>query len=156
MLFRLKIASKSGETRNEPRKQCLRQVTLSFEGYGTAPAGNGVTLQVWDNSSGAWSNPQSGTAAADETLTITLTANLPNYVNDDGFCTFWQKQPTHPMGLLLPFLAAILCRQPLTCRGITFCDIHSYRDVDVVDVKPFLYKEEIQLVAWLFESVAIS
>jgi hypothetical protein len=41
-------------------------------------------------------------------------------------------------------------------RGITFCDVHSYRDVDVVDVKPFLYTEEIVIVAWLFESVAIS
>jgi hypothetical protein len=41
-------------------------------------------------------------------------------------------------------------------RGVTFCDVHSYRDVDVVDVKPFLYKEEIILVAWLFESIAIS
>ena len=39
MLFRFKIASKPGETRNEPRKQCLKQVVLSFEGYGTAPVG---------------------------------------------------------------------------------------------------------------------
>ena len=91
MLFRFKIASKPGETRNEPRKQCLKQVVLSFEGYGTAPFGNGVTLQVWDNVAGSWSNPQTGTGATDETLTITLTSNLANYVNDDGYLYLMAK-----------------------------------------------------------------
>jgi hypothetical protein len=41
-------------------------------------------------------------------------------------------------------------------RGITFCDVHSYRDVDVTEVKPFLYTEEIVIMAWLFESIATS
>ncbi len=156
MLFRLKIASKPGETRNEPRKQCLKQVALSFEGYGTAPAANGVTLQVWDNSLGAWSNPQSGIAATDETITINITTNLPNCVNDDGFL-YLMARTTNPSDGVSP--AVLYCdyvQASVDVRGITFCDVHSWRDVDVVDVKPFLYKEEIQLVAWLFESVAVS
>ncbi len=156
MLFRLKIASKSGETRNEPRKQCLKQVTLSFEGYGTAPSGNGVTLQVWDNSLGAWSNPQNGTAAADETLTLSLSANLPNYVNDDGLLYLLAKTTNPSDGAFPAVLSCDFVQATVDVQGITFCDIHSYRDVDVVDVKPFLYKEEIQLVAWLFESLATS
>ena len=156
MLFRLKIASKHGETRNEPRKQCLKQVTLSFEGYGTAPVGNGVTLKVWDNSAGSWSNPQVGTAEIDENLTITLTSNLPSYVNDEGFIYLMAKT-TNPSEELSP--AVLYCdfvQATIDVWGVSFCDVHSHRDVDVVDVKPFLYKEEIQLLAWLFESIAAS
>ena len=156
MLFRFKIASKPGETRNEPRKQCLKQVVLSFEGHGTAPTGNGVTLQVWDNTAGSWSNPQTDLGATDETLTLNLTSNLANYVNQDGFL-YLMAMTTNPSdGLSSAILFCDFIQVTVDVSGITFCDIHSYRDVDIVDVKPFLYKEEIQLVAWLFESVAIS
>jgi len=63
----------------------VKKIVLSFEGYGTAPAGNGVTIKVWDHVAAAWSNPASGTAGADETLTITLTADLGNYIDDSGY-----------------------------------------------------------------------
>ena len=106
--------------------------------------------------SGAWSNPQSGIAAADETLTITLAANLPNYVNDDGFLYLLAKTTNPSDGASPAVLYCDFVQATVDVRGITFCDIHSYRDVDVVDVKPFLYKEEIQIVAWLFESIASS
>lgn len=156
MLFRFKIASKQGETRNEPRKQCLKQVVLSFEGYGAAPTGNGVTLQVWDNASEGWSNPQAGTSTVDETLTITLTSNLPNYVNDEGFLYLMARTTNPSDGVSSAVLYCDFVQATIDVRGITFCDVHSWRDVDVVDVKPFLYKEEIVIVAWLFESIAIS
>ena len=60
MLFRSKIGVKAGESRNEARKQCLKRVVLVFEGFGLSPTGNGVTLKVWDNLAGTWSNPQTG------------------------------------------------------------------------------------------------
>ncbi len=94
--------------------------------------------------------------AADETLTITLATNLPNYVNDDGFLYLMAKTTSPSDGDSPAVLYCDFVQATVDVRGITFCDIHSYRDVDVVDVKPFLYKEEIQIVAWLFESVAIS
>jgi hypothetical protein len=156
MLFRFKIGVKAGESRNEPRKQCLKRVILAFEGFGLAPVGNGVTLKVWDNIAGTWSNAQSGVLGTDETLTTTLTSNLTNYVNDDGFL-YLMAQTTNPSDGVSP--AVLYCdflQATVDVRGIAFCDVHSYRDVDVVDVKPFLYKEEIVIVAWLFESVAIS
>ena len=156
MLFRLKIASKTPETRNEPRKQSIKKVLLSFEGYGIAPSGNGVTLQVWDNASDAWSNPQTSTAVTDETLTITLTSNLTNYVNNDGYLYLIAKT-TNPSDTILPAILYCDFVQALVdVRGITFCDIHNHKDIDIIDVKPFLFKEEIQIVAWLFESVATS
>ncbi len=156
MLFRFKIASKTGARRNEPRKQCLKHVVLSFEGFGLSPSGNGVTLKVWDNLAGAWSNPQTGVSETDETLTITLTSNLTNYVNDDGFLYLMARTTNPSNGVSPAVLYSDFVQATVDVRSITFCDAHSYRDVDVTDVKPFLYKEEIVIVAWLFESVAVS
>jgi hypothetical protein len=156
MLFRFKLGVKAGESRNEARRQCLKRVVLAFEGFGLAPVGNGVTLKVWDNLAGAWSQSQTGVSGTDETLAITLTPNLTNYVNDDGFL-YLMARTTNPSNGVSP--ATLYCdfvQATIDVRGITFCDVHSYRDVDVTEVKPFLYTEEIVIVAWLFESVAIS
>jgi len=156
MLFRFKIGAKTGEARNEPRKQCLKRVVLSFEGFGLSPLGNGVTLKVWDDAAGVWSNAQSGVSDTDETLTVTLTSNLTNYVNDDGFLYLLARTTNPSDGVSPAVLSCDFVQATVDVHGITFCDVHSYRDVDVVDVKPFLYKEEITIVAWLFESIATS
>ncbi|MCW4000597.1 MAG: hypothetical protein NWE93_10190 [Candidatus Bathyarchaeota archaeon] len=156
MLFRFKIGVKAGESRNEARQQCLKRVVLAFEGFGLAPVGNGVTLKVWDNLAGAWSQSQTGVSGTDETLAITLTPNLTSYVNDDGFL-YLMARTTNPSNGVSP--ATLYCdfvQVTVDVRGVTFCDVHSYRDVDVTEVKPFLYTEEIVIVAWLFELVAIS
>ena len=76
MLFRYKCAFAESE---------VKKIVVKFEGYGTAPAGNGVTMKIWDHVSSAWSNEVSGTAETDETLMITLTTDLGNYVDDDGY-----------------------------------------------------------------------
>ena len=156
MLFRFKIGSKAGETRNEPRKQCLKRVLLAFKGFGAAPQGNGVTLKVWDNVAGAWSNAQVGISGTDETVNITLTSNLTNYVDANGFLYLMARTTNPSDGVSPATLHCDFVQVTVDVRGVTFCDVHSYRDVDVVDVKPFLYKEEIVIVAWLFESIAIS
>ncbi|MGD6807598.1 MAG: hypothetical protein ACQCN4_11640 [Candidatus Bathyarchaeia archaeon] len=156
MLFRFKIGVKTGESHNEPRKQCIKRVLLAFEGFGLAPSGNGVTIKVWDNTSGAWGNSQSGSSATDETLSINLTENLTNYVDADGYLCLMAKTTNPSDGVSPAVLYCDFVQATVDVRGITFCDIQSYRDVDVVDVKPFLYKEEIVIVAWLFESIAIS
>jgi hypothetical protein len=156
MLFRFKMGSKAGESRNEARKQCLKRVVLAFEGFGLSPTGNGITLKVWDNVSGVWGNAQTGVLGTDETLTVSLTSNLTNYVNDDGFLYLLARTTNPSNGISPAVLYCDFVQATVDVRGITFCDAHSWRDVDVTDVKPFLYTEEIQIVAWLFESVAIS
>ncbi|MGD6807936.1 MAG: hypothetical protein ACQCN4_13380 [Candidatus Bathyarchaeia archaeon] len=156
MLFRFKIGAKTGESRNEPRKQCLKRVVLAFEGFGLSPSGNGVTLKVWDNLAGAWNNTQTSVLGTDEKMTIDLTANLANYVNDDGFLYLMARTTNPSNGVSPAVLNCDFIQATVDVHGITFCDVHSYRDVDVVDVKPFLYTEEIVIVAWLFESVATS
>lgn len=125
MLFRFKIGIKTGESRNEPRKQCLKRVVLAFEGFGLSPSGNEVTLKVWDNLASAWSNPQTSVLGTDETLTITLTSNLPNYVNDGGFL-YLMARTTNPSNGISP--AVLYCdfvQATVDVRGITFCDVHS-------------------------------
>jgi hypothetical protein len=156
MLFRFKIGTKTGESRKEARKQCLKRVILAFEGFGLSPSGNGVTLKVWDNLASAWSNTQTGVLGTDETLTITLTSNLTNYVNDDGFLYLMARTTNPSDGVSPATLNCDFVQATVDVRGVTFCDVHSYRDFDAVDVKPFLYNEEIVIVAWLFESVATS
>jgi hypothetical protein len=156
MLFRFKIGAKAGECRNEPRKQCLKRLVLSFEGFGASPAGYGVTLKVWNHAAGSWGDAQVGTAGTDQTLTITLTSNLMNYVNDDGFLYLLARTTNPSDGVSPVVLHCDFVQATVDVRGVAFCDVHSYRDVDVTDVKPFLYREEIQIVAWLFESIAIS
>jgi hypothetical protein len=155
-LFRFKIGIKAGEARNEPRKQCLTRLVLSFEGFASSPSGNGVTLKVWNNLLRTWSNPQTGTAGTDETLTITLNSNLANYVNDDGFLYLLARTTNPSDGNSPATLHCDFVQATIDVHGITFCDIRSYRDADIVEVKPFLYREEVAIVAWLFESVAIS
>jgi hypothetical protein len=156
MLFAFKIGVKAGEQRNEPRKQCLSRVMLAFEGYGIAPTGNGVTLKVWDNSAKAWSNPQTGLAATDENIAFTLTQNLTDYVDSNGYLYLLARTTNPSNGVSPAVLNCDFAQATVTVKGVTFCDIRSHQDIDAVDVKPFLFKEEIIIVAWLFESIAFS
>ena len=41
----------------------------------------------------------------------------------------------------------------VTVNGITYCDIVSFRDNDLVDVKPFIFRTEFVLTSWVFENV---
>jgi hypothetical protein len=156
MLFAFKVGVKAGEQRNEPRKQCLSRLVLAFEGYGTAPSGNGVTVKVWDNSAHAWSSTQTGSASTDETLTLTLTQNLTNYVDANGYLYLLARTTNPSNGVSPAVLNCDFVQATVTVKGVMFCDIRSHQDIDIADVKPFLFKEEIIIVAWLFESIAFS
>jgi hypothetical protein len=145
MLFRFKIGS---------RKQCVKRLALSFEGYGTSPVGNGLTVKIWNSGTGAWQNTQIGTQSQDETLTITLTANLPDFIDDNGYVwllarTTNPSDGTTPASLYCNFVQLIVW-----VYGITYCDILSYRVVDVVDVKPFIFKTEFVLKGYAFETIS--
>jgi hypothetical protein len=39
-------------------------------------------------------------------------------------------------------------------RGLTFCDVVGYKPMDIVDVKPFLFKTEFVLKGWAFEDIS--
>jgi hypothetical protein len=144
MLFRFKIDS---------REKTVKKIILAFEGYGTAPAGNGVTIKVWNHVAQAWQNAQQGTGGADETISIMLTSGLTDYIDDSGY--FWLlARTTNPSDGSTP--AVLYCDYvccTVTVNGITYLDVVSYRDADRVDVKPFIFRTEFTLKSWSFEDI---
>ncbi len=76
MLFRYKCGFAEAD---------LKKLVASFEGYGTAPGGNGLTVKIWDHSTLSWDHAVTGTAGSDETLEVSLTSGLANHVDDNGY-----------------------------------------------------------------------
>jgi hypothetical protein len=147
LLFRFKIAAKP---------DVLTKLELMFEGYGTAPSGNGATIKVWNFTSEAWENAESGTEGTDETLTISLTSDFADFVDADGYVYLIVKT-TNPSDGSTP--AVIYCDYvecSITVQGITYVDVVSHRDVDQVDVKPIIWRTEFLLKTWLFETVPVT
>lgn len=144
LLFRFKI---------ESREQTIKKMVLAFEGYGTAPAGSGVTIKVWNHVAQAWQQAQSGTGETDETLAITLTMPVNDYVDDDGH-VWLLARTTNPSEGATP--ATLYCDYAfctVTVKGITYLDVVSFRDSDLVDVKPFLFHTDFILKSWSFEDI---
>ena len=76
MLFRFKSAIAEADA---------KKIKFKFEGYGTAPAGNGVTMKLWNHTTSAWEQVQTGSGGADEEITISVTASLTDYIDADGY-----------------------------------------------------------------------
>ncbi len=146
MLFRFKVG---------PREQCVKSLVLSFEGYGTAPGGNGVTVKVWNHVAGAWQYAQYGTAGTDETLTITISANLTDYVDSDGYVWMFARTTNPSNGVTSAVVYCDYLQLTVQVLGITNCDVVSYKPSDIVEVKPFLFKTELTLKGWAFEEITL-
>ena len=144
MLLRFKVDS---------REKTVKKIVLAFEGYGTAPAGNGVTIKVWNHVTQAWQNAQNGTGGADETITITLTSLLTEYIDDSGYVWLLARTTNPSNGTTPVILYCDYACCTVTVNGITYLDIVSYRDADRVDVKPFIFRTEFTLKSWSFEDV---
>jgi hypothetical protein len=145
LLFCFKIESREG---------AVKQAVLGFEGYGSAPGGNGVVVKVWNHNQGSWQGTQtSQTGNGDEVLTLTLRANLPDYIDEGGY--LWLLARTN--GASNEAMPATLNCNYVSCtttvNGITYCDVTSYRNLDRVDVKPFIYRTELVLKSWFIENI---
>jgi len=146
VLFRFKIDS---------REEVVKQIVLVFEGYGTAPAGNGVTVKVWNHVAQAWQRAQTGVGGADETITVAITSNLTDYVDDDGYIWLLARTTNPSDGLDPAILHCNYVNCAVTVNGITYLDIVSFQDADLVDVKPFIFRTEFNLKSWSFEDVGV-
>lgn len=144
MLFRFKIGI---------RERAVKRIILAFEGYGTAPAGNGVVIKVWNHVASAWQNVQIGTGGADETIILDVGSNLTNYVDDEGYVWLLARTANPSDGDVSAVLYCNYVSCAITVNGIAYLDIVSFRDADVVDVKPFIYRTEFALKSWFFENV---
>lgn len=145
MLFRFKV---------ESREKTVKKIVLSFEGYGTTYYGNGIILRgAWNHTTSSWDQSASGTAGEDEIITITLTSNLTNYIDENGY-VWLLAETTYDVGGGVP--AVIYCDYvscTVTVNGITYLDVVSFRDNDRIDVKPFIFRTEFQLKSWMFEDI---
>jgi len=144
MLFRFKV---------ESQEKTVKKIVLAFEGYGTAPGGNGVTIKVWNHVSEAWEHAQSGTGGADETITITLTSSITDYIDGDGYVWLLARTTNSSNGVTPAVLYCDHVSCTITVNGITYCDIVTFRDVDNVDVKPFIFRTEFVLKSSSFEDI---
>jgi len=152
-LFKIKLET----SKYDPHENNVNKIVLSFEGYGTAPAGNGITIKVWNHVTSAWENAQTGTGGADETITITLMSNITNYIEMDssgvGYI-YLLARTTNPSDGVTP--AVLYCdyvRCTLTVEGLTHVKFGTFNDADDVSVKPFLLHTEFLVIGWMFENV---
>jgi hypothetical protein len=145
MLFRFKLGA---------REQCVNKLMLSFEGYGSAPSGNGVIIKVWNHVSSAWQEARSGIGSEDETLIITISSSWTDFIDSDGYVWLLAKTANPSSGETPAVLYCDFVQCTMQVYGITYCDVVSYRNIDVVEVKPFLFRSEFLLKGWLFESIS--
>lgn len=145
MLFKFKLG---------PREQCVKKIVLSFEGYGTAPGGNGVTSKVWNHVAAAWQQPQSGTGAGDETLTITISSTWTDFIDSSGYVYLLAKTTNPSDGATPAILYCDFVQCTVQVAGITHCDIKTFRNVLVTDLKPYLHSTEFGLRTWFIVTVS--
>lgn len=145
MLFRFKLG---------PRETCVKKIVLSFEGYGTAPGGNGVTIKIWNHVVSAWQQAQTGSGSEDETITITISANWPDFIDPSGYVWLLARTTNPSNGSTPAVLYCDFVQCTIQVCGITFCDVINYRNIDVTDFKPILFRAEFLLKGWLFESIS--
>jgi len=144
MLFRFKIDS---------REKTVKKIVLAFEGYGTAPAGNGITIKVWNHVASAWQTAQSGTGGADETISITLTSDITNFIDDNGYVWLLARTTNTSNGITAAVIYCDYVSCTVTVNGITYLDVVGFRDADRVDTKPVIFRTEFTLKSWMFEDV---
>jgi len=153
MLFKIKLET----AKYDPHENNVNKIVLSFEGYGTSPTGNGVTIKVWNHVASAWEHVQTGSGSSDETVTITLTTDLADFIEMDssgvGYI-YLLVLTTNPSDGVTP--AVLYCdyvKCSLTVLSLTHIKVGSFHDADDVSVKPFLLHTEFLVIGWMFENV---
>ncbi len=137
----------------ESSEKTVKKIVLKFEGYGTAPAGNGVTVKVWNSEVSAWQNTQSGSGGGDEEITVTLESSLMDFIDSDGYLYLLARTTNASDGVSPAVIHCDYSECVVAVEGITYVDMVSYRDEDEVRVKPFIWRTEFTVKTWLFENV---
>ncbi|MCW4005364.1 MAG: hypothetical protein NWF04_02005 [Candidatus Bathyarchaeota archaeon] len=147
LLFRLKV---------ESNKKTVKKISLKFEGYATAPGGNGVTVKVWNSQTSEWQNTQTGTGAGDEELTIVVESSVSDFVDSDGYVFLLAKSlyPSNGASAAVVFCDFVDCL--VAVEGICYVDVVSYRDVDELRVKPVVWCTLFVVKTWLFENITVT
>jgi hypothetical protein len=152
ILFQFKLET----SKYDPHERNVKQIDLSFEGTGIAPAGSGVIIYVWNHKTLAWEYPVIG-YGPDEIVTITLTSNIENYIDMGsdgvGYIYLLAKTLNPSDGVISAEIYCDYVKCVLTVEGITHVKFGTYRDVDETSVKPFLWHSEFMVTGWMFEDI---
>jgi len=153
ILFKLKLES----SKYDPHENNVKRIVLSFEGYGSSPYGSGCRIWVWNHIASAWQNTQFGLGSGDETIIITLTSSLTNYIEMDssgvGYVYLLAETYYASDGVSAAEIYCDYAKCVLTVEGLTHVKFGSYNDADETSVKPFLWHTEFSVVGWMFENV---
>jgi hypothetical protein len=140
----------------ESRKRTAKKIVLTFEGYVSSPNGDSITVKVWNSTEATWQNEQtqSGTGQ-DHIVTLTLAENPADYIDDNGYVWLTAITTQTSNGSIPAVLSCDYASCIVTINGITYCDISSYRQLDRVDVKPFIFRTEFNVKSWFFENIGV-
>ena len=152
MLFKIKLET----AKYDPHENNVNKIVLVFEGCGTAPTGNGITIKVWNYAASAWENAQTGSGSSDETITITLTTDLADFIEMDssgvGYIYLLARTTSPSDGVTPAVLYCDYVKCSLTVLSLTHVKVGSFHDADDVSVKPFLLHTEFLVIGWMFEN----
>ncbi len=120
----------------------------------------GFSVAVWNNAAGAWNDtgmfspePENyGPAQGDFSLDV----NCGDFVDGDGFVWVLVMGLSPSDGETPAWLYCWFLDLQVDVNGLSFIDVVAYRPVDLVDVKPFVFKEDVILRGWCFERVPVT
>jgi hypothetical protein len=92
--------------------------------------------------------------SAEETLVVSLTAYLPNYVDKDGYLWLLART-TNPCAGASAILYCDFVQCIIHVQGLTYIDVVDDKPSDFLDVKPYLFKHEFQLRGFYFEEILL-
>ncbi|MCW4029505.1 MAG: hypothetical protein NWE92_07650 [Candidatus Bathyarchaeota archaeon] len=134
----------------------VKQLVLSFEGYGTAPGGDGFVVQVWNNAAEAWQHNQTSAAtAADSSVTVAVQADLPDLIDSDGHVWLLVATVHASDGQTAASLFCDYASCTAQVNGVTYCDVAGYRNLDRVDLKPPIYRTEFSVKSWFIKNIGV-
>jgi hypothetical protein len=140
----------------ESRRRTVQKIVLTFEGYGTSPSGDSITIKVWNNAASAWQNQRTQDGnQQDHTATLTLTDDLVDRVDANGYVWVLARNTYASNGSIPSVLFADYASCTITVNGVTYCDVSSYRQSDLLDVKPFIFRTEFTVKSWFFENTGV-
>lgn len=141
-----------------PKEAQVSELRLRIEGYGVIPGGNGLKVSLWNHAAPAWEQAQQHTQGSDQTLTITVTSSIANYIElaADGYSYIYALVQTtaasdgvDPATTNVDFAD---CR--LTVDAITHIRTPTYTDLDEQAGKEAFFKTVFRTVVWVIQTVA--
>ncbi|OYT49436.1 hypothetical protein B6U79_01740 [Candidatus Bathyarchaeota archaeon ex4484_231] len=103
-----------------------KKIVLTFEGYAVGNAGNGTTVKVWNHVTSAWENAQTGSGGSDEEVTVTLTSDLANYIDGDGYVYLLVRSTNpsdgNPMTLYCDYVKCFVTQAKFTVSNVPISD----------------------------------